>query len=110
MGVNRCSCQDGVEIYYGSTPKYKLEINADVPMSGFNFEVKLCLGEKSVTIQKSDMRPASDGTYYLTFDTKDLGIGSVKTIVTAYIPDGDYTGGIRTEVCVVNRPIIIKRP
>ena len=105
---NNCSYQIGGSTYYGTTPKYKLEIHADVPMSDFDFNVKLECGDRHITIRKREMPVGLDGAYYLCFDTRDLGIGRVKAIVTAEIPDTDFSGGIRTEVFAINNLLDIK--
>jgi len=107
--MNGCCYSDNVEVYYGSTPKYKLEINAGLPMSEFDFEVKLSCGDNSLIVKKADMPVGDDGSYYVCFDTTRLGIGPVKAVVTAFIPDGDYSSRVRKEVTVANGPIIIKR-
>lgn len=103
-----CSYQIGGSTYYGTTPKYKLEIYADIPMSEFDFNVKLECGNNSITISKSEMPQGQDGSYYLCFDTTELGVGRVKAVITAYIPDSDFTGNIRTEVFLISNFLDIK--
>ena len=94
--------------YYGTTPKYVLEIDAGIPMSRFDFEVRLVCGEKSLVIKKSEMPIDRDGKYYLCFDTRRLGVGRVKAVVTALIDDTDFDEGVRREVYVVNNLLDIK--
>ena len=103
-----CSYQIGGSVYYGTTPKYKLEIDAGIPMSDFDFSVKLECGDQSVTVLKSEMPTDRDGNYYLCFSTTDLGVGKVKAIITAEIPDTDFSGGFRTEVFAINNLLDIK--
>ena len=105
MNCSYCVCGN---TYYGTTPKYRLDINAGMPMSDFDFDVKLINGSNHITIEKSDMPVDSDGYYYLCFDTTDLGIGRVKAVITAYIDDQDYDGGVRREVFVINNLLYIK--
>ena len=107
MGTG-CCYQIGGSVYYGTTPKYKVEIDAGIPMSQFDFSVKLECGDQSITIPKSEMPVGREGEYYLCFDTTRLGIGKVKAIITAEIPDTDFSGDIRTEVFVINNLLDIK--
>ena len=105
---NNCCYQIGGSTYYGTTPKYKLAIDADIPMSEFDFNVKLECGDNSITIPKSEMPIGRDDSYYVCFDTTRLGVGKVKAIVTAFIPDSDFESGTRKEVFVINNLLDIK--
>ena len=106
--MGNCSYQIGGSTYYGTTPKYKLEIDAGIPMSDFDFSVKLECGDQHITVPKSEMPVGRSGEYYLCFDTTDLGVGKVKAIITAEIPDTDFSSNIRTEVFVINNLLDIK--
>lgn len=99
----------GGDVFYGSTPKYKLDIQADLPMSDFDFDLKLTCGEKSLIVRKNDLLLTKDGDYLLCLDTKLLGAGVVRGVVTAYIPDSDFPDGIRREIGIIDKPIVIKR-
>lgn len=107
MEIN-CSYSVGGNTYEGTTPKYKLDIDVGIPMSDFNFSVELIGSTGTVTVGKSSMPVDSDGNYYLCFDTKDLGVGKVKAVVTALINDQDFPSGIRKEVAVINNLLDIK--
>lgn len=104
-----CSYQVDGETYYGSTPKFKLDIDAGLPMSEFNFYVDLVGGSGRMTIQKDKMPKDSNGDYYLCFDTTDLGVGPVKAVVTAEVPDTAFPPeNIRKEIYVINRLMIVR--
>ena len=96
-------------IFYGETPKYRLDIQADSPMSDFDFEVNLTCGDKTLVVKKKDMRATEDGGYILCLDTQLLGAGVVKAVVCAYFPDNDFPDGVRKEIHVIAKPIVIKR-
>lgn len=88
-------------MYFGQTPKYLLEITAgDLDMYDFDFTVRLQRGPNSVVIPKSQMIVDNED-WYLTFDTKVLGVGTVRAIIFAYIPDTDFPGGTRTEIFII---------
>lgn len=98
----QCSYRVNGKTFYGTTPKYLLEIEAGIPMSDFDFDVELRRGDNSVVVKKSEMPTDQDGNYYLCFDTRSLGVGQVKAIITAYISDTDFESGVRREVFVIN--------
>jgi len=99
--AENCSYRVNGRTYYGTTPKYVLDIDAGVPMSDIGFDVRLVCGERSITVKKSEMPVDRDGKFYLCFDTKQLGVGRVDAVVTAYIEDSDFKDGQRREVFVV---------
>lgn len=110
MMTKECSYHDDLEVFLGSTPKYRLEIEADLPMSDFDFEVRFTCGEKFLVMKREDLILDESGEYYLYLDTEHLGAGVVKAVVYAYIPDSGISGGIRKEIFVMPKPITIKRP
>lgn len=105
---DKCSYRVNGITYYGTTPKYVLEIDAGVPMDDFDFEVRLVCGDRSLVVKKDEMPVDRDGKYYLCFDTRKLGVGRVKAVVTALLDDSDFEGGVRREVFVVNNLLDIK--
>ena len=107
MEIN-CSYSTGGNTYEGPTPKYILNIDVGIPMSDFDFNVELVGSTGTVTTDKASMPVDSEGNYYLCFDTKDLGVGKVKAVVTALINDSDFETGVRKEVTVVNNLLDIK--
>ena len=85
-------------IYVGTELKYKVTISA----SGFDqdaddWNVKIIRGKTSRTFDKSECVHGADG-WYVCFDTAEFGSGSYAAIVTAFVPDGDFPDGYRTEV------------
>ena len=106
--AENCSYRVNGKTYFGTTPKYVLEIDSGVPMADIDFEVRLVCGDNSLTVRKSEMPVDRDGKFYLCFDTRRLGVGWVKAIVTATIPDSDFSDGRRREVYVVNNLLDIK--
>ncbi len=89
-------------IYYGSTPKFSLEIVGDgFSMNTDDFEIVLKGSKGSVRIGKKDTFQDDDGNFYFFFDTRELGVGKVKAVVTARVPDRDMPRGIRSEVYVI---------
>lgn len=88
--------------FYGSTPKYRLNIEAGIPMSSYDFDVTLVGKNRSITITKQEMPRDGEGNFYVCFDTKDLGIGPVKAVVNAYINDSSFPGGVRKDVSVID--------
>lgn len=97
MGTNTY----GEPLYFGQTPKYLLEITAgDLDMQDYDFTVRLQRGTNAIVIPKSQMI-VDNGAFYIAFDTKELGVGTVRAIVIAEIPDTDYPSGVRTEIDVI---------
>ena len=99
--------------YVGTDLKFKIELEAD----GFDqlddeYEIKVVCGNKSQTITKEDI--VTDGeNFYMLIDTTQFGGGLVKVIVTAKVPDDDFTddpwNGVRREVgveelCYIKKP------
>lgn len=104
-----CSYQIDGETYYGSTPKFRLDIDAGMPMSDYNFYVELVGTGGRKTIEKNVMPKDKDNNFYLCFDTVTLGVGPVKAIVTAEVPDTAFPPtNIRKEVYVINRLMVIR--
>lgn len=90
-------------LYYGTKPKYVLEITGDgFDMGRDDFELVLKGVSGSVKIAKKDTFTGEDGKRYFVFDSKRLGVGKVKAVVTAFVPDTDIPGGIRDEVYVID--------
>ena len=106
--TNSGSYQIDGDVFYGSTPKFKLTIDAGIPMSSYDFDITLVCKNRSITITKQEMPRDSEDNYYVCFDTKDLGIGPVKAVVNAYINDSSFPGGVRKEVSVIDMVINIK--
>ena len=89
------------KIYLGT--QYKQLVNLD-PIAGFtmddyDFTIEVtCSGSKAIKATKSESIRIDENNYAVRVDTNLLGVGQVMVKVTAYIPDGDFDGGKRTEV------------
>lgn len=86
--------------------EFKLRIHAEpiegLYMDDYDFQCELYTNQnRSATILKSDMK-REDKDKYLIMVTSEisnrLGKGIVKMRLTAYIPDEDFSDGIRTEI------------
>lgn len=92
--------------YLGSDLKFKIEITA----SGFdqstdNYTVDLYCGNKKISYKKEDI-VEQDSNYYLLVDTSLLKPGTMKLVITAFVPDDTFDSGVRKEIEVVNIGVI----
>lgn len=93
-------------LFIPTQAKYRIEIESPgFDMATDNFKLTLKRGTVSHEFLKSDLIDKVeivDGEekhqFYLCFDTEDFGAGDIIVIVEAYVPDEDFTGGIRKEV------------
>ncbi len=78
--------------------KYLVSITAaGFSMVENDFNIVLSRGQKSKTFEKGDL--VFDGeNYFIAFDTSEFGAGDLNATVTAYVPDADFSDGIRTEI------------
>lgn len=85
-------------VFLGTKLKYLVIITAaGFSMVEHNFDIVLSRGPKSKKFEKDEL--VFDGeNYFLAFDTSDFGAGDLNATVTAYVPDSDFSDGIRTEV------------
>ena len=95
------------QAFNGSMLKYLLEISASgFSMDNDEFEVTLKRGTKTLTIKKEDMVVEAytdivDNVsiekhhYYVCFDSSYFGAGVISVVVTAWVPDVDFEGGLR---------------
>lgn len=89
--------------YFGATPKYHLTIEAGaLAMADYDFRVRLQRGPNAYEVAKNEMIVDNDD-YYFIVDTTRLGLGGVRLVVVAEIPDTDVDGGVRTEIYVDDR-------
>lgn len=74
-------------------------------MSGYDFECAFYAhSNKKVIIPKSKMKKVDDDNYLAIIETADvlrIGRGRINVEITAYIPDGDFPDGLRTEKLVL---------
>lgn len=86
--------------YIGSGIKLKVNITGE----GFNqatnpYTIVATCGGKSVTYTQEDMESDS-GNYYLSVDTSSFRSGTLKLIITAFVPDESFPNGYRKEIDV----------
>lgn len=84
--------------FLGTEVKFLVTIEADgFDMERDDFNITLKRGGSSLFFEKADL-VHDENSFYLCFDTKDLGSGVVTATITAYVPDNDFDDGLRTEV------------
>lgn len=80
----------------------KIKFKVDIAASGFDmdscdFFFTIYCGGKMLVIPKSEL--VYDGTdWYLCFDTSCFNSGTMTVVTTAFIPDSDFSDGLRKEV------------
>lgn len=99
------------EVFQGTEIKLNVNIEPITTMSGikqhmseYDFDIEVyCNPSKVIRISKNSNLtiPIDDDNYAVLVDTGKLGIGIIKCKVLAYINDGDFTDGKRTEVVVI---------
>ena len=89
--------------------EFKLNIHVE-PLDGFHmsdydFECAFYVyTNRKVVIPKSRMKKVDDDNYLAIIETPDamrIGRGRINVEITAYIPDGDFSDGLRTEKLVL---------
>lgn len=89
--------------------EFKLNVHLEpldgLHMSDYNFEVALYVyTNRKVVFQKSKLKKVDDDNYLLMVETADalrIGRGRINAEITAYIPDSDFSDGLRTEKLVL---------
>lgn len=100
------------KVFLGTELKLNINIEpiGEMSMSDYDFNIELICGsfkKRNIVINKMDAKMVDDNNYIVCFDTTDLGVGNLICRVTAYIPDGDFKDGKRTEVTEINTGIEI---
>lgn len=96
--------------YIGTNLKYAITITADgFDMTDDDYTCTLCCGGKKVTVTKDDIVTGENDEHYLLVDTTQFPSGTLRWVVTASVPDGDYAKGYRNEVdatdlCIIKHP------
>ncbi len=92
----------------------KLNINIEpiggMTMDDYDFEVEVISGsfkKSSIVIRKEEAKPIDSNNYIICFSTSEVGVGKLMCRVTAYIPDGDFADGKRTEIAAIETGIEI---
>lgn len=97
-------------VYLGSEIKVNVGIEpiGGMSMEGYDFECEFyCYTSRKVYIAKDAMVMQDKDNYIATLDSRNLGSGSLKCKITAYIPDADFNDGLRTEVLIIDTGIQI---
>ena len=97
-------------VYLGTEIKVNIGIEpiGGMSMMDYNFECEFfCYTSRKVYIAKEAMIMQDKDNYVATLDSKNLGSGSLKCKITAYIPDVDFKDRLRTEVLVIDTGIQI---
>lgn len=85
--------------------EFKLNVHLE-PIDGFHMSdydfdcAFFVFANRKVIIPKSKMRRVDDDNYLVMIETSDamrIGRGKIRVEITAYIPDSDFSDGIRTE-------------
>lgn len=91
----------------GSEHKFNIHLNSidGLHMSEYDFECAFYVyTNRKVVIPKSKMRKVDDDNYIAVINTIDamrIGRGKINAEITAYIPDGDFDDGLRTEKLIL---------
>lgn len=86
-------------LYEGTDLKFAINIECEgFSMRSNDFHIVLSNGCKSITILKEDMVRDENNVWYLCFNSRKLGAGTVTMVVYANVPDDDFEDGERTEV------------
>lgn len=96
-----CLCNNGniERAWVGTGLKFAINITAEgFSMEDDDFKCVFQRGKKTLTVDKSEMNIADDGTFIANVDSSLLGAGTLSVITYAYVPDEDWEGGIRPEV------------
>jgi hypothetical protein len=88
--------------YEGSDLKFQIDISA----TGFDqnsdrYNIDFYCGDRKISFTQDDVI-SSDGKFYLPVPTAGLEPGMMKIVVTAFVPDSDFTSGYRKEIAVRN--------
>lgn len=95
----------------------ELKINVHVePISGYHmndydFECAFFVySNRKVVIPKSAMRKVDDDNYIAIIESENavkIGRGHVNMEISAFIPDADFSDGLRTEKAIVCTDVVI---
>lgn len=99
-------------VYIGTELKYNIHLKPieGQTMDDFDFEAEFSSGKKVLKIPKTEMKRVDSNNYKVMVDTALLGVGELKLVVNAYIPDVDFSDGLRREVLMLNPNTLIINP
>lgn len=100
------------KVFIGTEMKLNISIEPldGLTMDAYDFEVEVYVSQrKVVSAKKAECKRVDENNYIVLVDTNLIGTGKLLCKVIAYIPDGDFNDGLRTEVAVLQTGIIIER-
>lgn len=88
------------EYYIGSDLKFRIDISA----TGFNqetdpYDIDVYCGNKKLSFTQANVKQCDD-KFYLPVPTSTLSPGRLKIVITAHVPDADFSDGYRDEIVV----------
>lgn len=90
---------DNGRYYIGTDLKFKITLTADgFDQSRDDYDIDFYCGTQVKHYNQSHMITGSDGFHYLCIKTDDLAPGMMKMVITAHIPDRDFSEGVRKEI------------
>lgn len=98
--------------YLGADYKFNLHIEPiyGKKMSEFDFSVEVyCSPNKSRKFEKAELLKLDDDNYAISGNTADLGLGTIKMMITVEVPDPDIEDTKRTLIEGVNTGIMVVR-
>jgi hypothetical protein len=100
-------------IALGTEMKFDVHIEpiGELSMSDYDFECAFFVyANKKVVIKKSDMIKINKDHYLAIIETEQalkLGKGRIQLEITSYVPDSDFSDGVRTEKTIVCTDVIV---
>lgn len=93
----------GDGIYVGTELKFAVTVTSPgFSQNDDDWTVTIMRGPKEIVFTKEDLvYDSTEDQWYVCFDSAFFGSGDVYAVVTAYVPDGDFEDGLRTEVTKV---------
>lgn len=91
-------------VIIGTEVKFAVVISAEgFSMDDDDFTLYLMKGRNIIKEYKQiDLVIDFDGTHLLCIDTEEIGVGSFDLAVRAFVPDGNFPDGFRTELARVS--------
>lgn len=98
------------KIFLGTELKLNINIEpiGELTMDDYDWSVEAyCSTRNTVVIKKKDAIRMDSDNYVILVDSAIIGSGDIKCRITAYIPDGDFHDGLRTEIVGIDTGITI---
>lgn len=95
--------------------EFKINVHVDpidnLHLRDYDFKCEFYTNiNKMIVITKAQMKQKSDDDYIAIITSElanELGRGKVKMQFTAYLPDGDFDDGLRTEIVTICTDVTI---